>query len=161
VANLFVWGFDTESGAADALPELERLQEEHLLTLEDAAVGVRREDGKVKVRQAVDLVGAGALGGTSWGMLIGVLFLAPWLGASSGPAGPTAGTMQRYGIDDEFIERVGGQIELGHSAVFMLVRAGAADKVVERLRALGGEIVHASLSKEDEDRLKGAFGAED
>jgi uncharacterized membrane protein len=57
------------------------MQRQNLITLHDAAVVVRSQDGKVKVRQAVNLVGAGALGGAFWGMLIGLLFLAPWLGA--------------------------------------------------------------------------------
>jgi uncharacterized membrane protein len=55
----------------DNLVGLQKLQ---LISLADAAVIVRRQDGKVKVKQTVSLVGAGALGGAFWGMLIGMLF---------------------------------------------------------------------------------------
>ena len=162
MADLFVWTFDTETGAASACDELAGLQEERLLELEDAAVVIRRPDGKVKVKQAADLVGAGALGGTFWGMLIGVLFLAPWMGAAIGAMPcPPPGKMQDYGIDDEFIKRVGNQIEPGHSAVFMLMQSWTEARVLERLRRLGGQIIYTSLSEKDEANLKAAFGAED
>jgi uncharacterized membrane protein len=64
--------------------ELGQLQKERLVTLDDAAVVVRRQDGKVKVNQATSLVGAGSLGGAFWGMLIGLLFFMPWLGLAVG-----------------------------------------------------------------------------
>ena len=67
MSELIVFAFDTETGASEMRDALGRLQKEHLISLEDAAVVVRREDGKVKVKQAVSLVGAGA-----WGGLFGV-----------------------------------------------------------------------------------------
>lgn len=75
-----VVAFDNETGAARMRDELGQLQKERLVTLDDAAVVVRRQDGKVKVNQATSLVGAGSLGGAFWGMLIGLLFFMPWLG---------------------------------------------------------------------------------
>ena len=64
-----------------------------------------REDGKVKVKQSNNLVGAGALGGAFWGMLIGLFFFMPWMGLAIGASsGAIAGKFSDYGIDDSFIK---------------------------------------------------------
>ena len=71
MTELIVLAFPNTGGAQEALTVLSSLQKQELIKLSDAATVVRKADGKVKVRQAVDLVGAGALGGAFWGMLIG------------------------------------------------------------------------------------------
>jgi uncharacterized membrane protein len=152
--------FNDEAGADKMKDEMGRLQKQELLKLEDAAVVVRRADGKVKVKQATSLVGAGALGGAFWGMLIGLLFFAPWLGLAIGAgSGALAGKMSDVGIDDNFIKQVGNSIQPGQSALFVLVREATTEKVVEALKPYGGEIIHTNLSSEDEARLKETFGA--
>ena len=62
MSDLIVFAFDTEDGAAEMRDALNKMQKQQLIELEDAAVVIRRQDGKVKVKQAVSLVGAGALG---------------------------------------------------------------------------------------------------
>jgi uncharacterized membrane protein len=161
-STLAVIKFDDENGADAMREELGRLQKQELIKLDDAAVVVRRADGKVKVKQATSLVGAGALGGAFWGMLIGLLFFMPWLGMAVGAAsGALGGKMQDIGVDDDFIKQVGAAIQPGQSALFVLVREATTDKVLEALRPYGGEIIHTNLSTEDEARLKAAFGAEE
>jgi uncharacterized membrane protein len=86
--------------------ELGRLKQE-LIKLDDAAVVVRRADGQVKVKQATSLVGAGALGGAFWGMLIGLLFFMPGWEAGRGSGLGLAGKMQDIGVDDN--HQAGGQ----------------------------------------------------
>ena len=66
-------------GADEILSEISVLQKMELIKVEDAATVKRSLDGKPKIKQAVGLVGQGALGGAFWGMLIGFLFLMPWL----------------------------------------------------------------------------------
>ena len=61
MSNLIVLAFDTEAGATKMLAEVERLQKMQLISIEDAATVVRHADGKVKVKQANGLVGAGAI----------------------------------------------------------------------------------------------------
>jgi uncharacterized membrane protein len=164
MSNLFVFAFDNETGAAEMRDALVKLQKEHLITIEDAAVVVRKPDGKVKVKQAVSLVGAGALGGAFWGMLIGLLFWAPWLGLAIGAiTGAISGALTDIGVDDKFIKEVGETIEPGHSALFLLVRDMTADKVLDALKGQGFHptVLQTSLSKEDEAKLRAAFGAED
>jgi uncharacterized membrane protein len=161
MSTLVVLAFKDETSAAQMRDKLVGLQKLQLINLSDAAVVVRRQDGKVKVNQANSLVGAGALGGAFWGMLIGLLFFAPWLGMAIGAvAGAAGGALADIGVDDKFIKQVGSTIEPGHSALFLLVESWTEDKVMDEIKGFGAEVLQTSLSKEDEAKLKAAFGAE-
>src|SRR3712207_8244479 len=90
MAELVVVGFEDPNEADRALTELARLQKEYLIDLEDAVVAIRGLDGKLRLKQSVDLVGVGAasgrLLGALLGLLVGLLFLNPLLGPSPRPA---------------------------------------------------------------------------
>jgi uncharacterized membrane protein len=160
MSNLIVVAFEKESGATEYLGELAKLQKEELIKLDDAAILTRGADGKVKIKQATSLVGAGALGGAFWGMLIGMLFWAPMLGAAMGAGlGAVAGKASDYGVDDDFIKEVGETLKPGTSALFVLVHDAQPDKVIDHLKQFKGEIIHTSLSNEQEARLRDAFSA--
>ncbi|HFD39967.1 MAG TPA: DUF1269 domain-containing protein [Anaerolineae bacterium] len=160
MATMVVLAFQDETGAERMRDKLIELQKQQLISLSDAAVVVRRSDGKIKVKQAVSLVGAGALGGAFWGMLIGLLFWAPWLGLAVGAAaGALGGALSDVGVDDKFIKEVGSTIEPGHSALFLLVERWTEDKVLDEIKDMGATVLQTSLSKEDEAKLKAAFGA--
>jgi uncharacterized membrane protein len=162
MAELVALAFETEDGAERMRDRLVGLQREHLITLQDAAVVKRNLDGKVKVKQASSLVGAGALGGGFWGMLIGLLFFAPWLGLAVGAVtGALAGKFSDIGVDDKFIRDVGNTIRPGNSALFLLISDVTPDRVLDELKEFkGAKVIRTSLSKEQEARLKDAFGAE-
>lgn len=106
-------------------------------------------------------MGAGALGGAFWGMLVGLLFFMPWLGMGIGAiSGALSGKFRDYGIDDDFVRRVGDQIQPGTSALFLLAERATVDKLRDRLRSESFEILHTSLSHEQEEALKEAFAVE-
>lgn len=162
MSDLFVLAFDNPTGASEMLGSIQKLQKEQLIQVDDAAIVNRKEDGKVKIKQAVGLVGAGALGGAFWGMLIGLLFFMPWLGMAIGAiTGAISGRLSDYGIDDDFIKEVGASVEPGHSALFLLVRSMTEDKVMDELKSHDAKVLRTSLSKEDEAKLRAAFGAEE
>jgi len=159
MSELIVFAFKDETGSAEMSAAIQDLQKQQLITLSDAATVIRKEDGKVKVKQANNLVGAGALGGAFWGMLIGLLFLAPWLGLAVGAVtGALAGKFTDYGIDDKFIKDVGETVEPGHSALFLLIADWTEDKVLDELKKYDPTVLRTSLSKEDEAKLRAAFG---
>ena len=158
MAILVVLAFKDETGAAQMRDRLAGLQRQQFLSLADAAVVVRRRDGKVKVKQAVSLVGAGALGGAFWGMWIGLLFTAPWSGQTT-DAG--SGALGDYGVDDKFIQEVAAKIEPGHSALFLLVESWTREKVMDEFAGFDAEVLQTSLSTEDEAKLQAAFGADE
>lgn len=158
MSNLVVLTFKNEDEAPKFLDTVKGLQKEELIHVDDAATAVKHENGKVKVKQANSLVGAGALGGAFWGTLFGLLFFAPFLGLAIGAAtGALFGKASDYGINDDFIKKVSASIKPGMSAVFLLVSDVKVDRVVETLKPYGGEIIYTSLSTEEEKELKEAF----
>jgi len=162
MSDLVVLVFDTETGATEMRDDLISLQKQKIVELEDAALVVRKQDGKVKVRQAVSLVGEGALGGAFWGLLIGIIFWMPWLGLALGAlGGALGGSLTDIGVDDKFIKEVGNTIEPGHSALFLLVRKATPDKLADELKKFDAKVLQTSLSKEDEEKLRALFGAEE
>jgi uncharacterized membrane protein len=159
MSNMFVLKVADESVAEQMLGTLKRLQDQRLIKVEDAAIVTRRGDGKPKIRQANDLVGAGALGGAFWGLLIGLLFFVPIFGAAIGAgAGALMGKFSDLGINDDFVKQVGNSINPGESALFLLVRDAVVDKVLPQLKQFQFQVIQTSLSQEDEQRLRETLG---
>jgi len=69
MAELVVVAFEDPNEADRALTELKRMQKEYLIDLEDAVIAIRGSDGKLQLKQSVDLVGAGAASGGLWGAM--------------------------------------------------------------------------------------------
>lgn len=158
MSDLIVIAYADETTAFQARDNLVQLQKEHLIELADAVVVVRKQDGKVEIKQAVNLAGVGALQGSFWGMFIGLLFFAPWLGLAVGAiTGAISGKMADIGVDDNFIKEVGQTIQPGNSALFLLVRSATVDKILERVQ-FPGKVISTSLSNEDEAKLVAALG---
>jgi uncharacterized membrane protein len=88
--DLIVLDFDGIHTADEVLNKLRSLQKEHLIDLEDACVVERDKDGKVHIKQAVNMTALGAARGGSmgalWGTLVGFLFLNPLAGMVVGAA---------------------------------------------------------------------------
>lgn len=157
-STLTVVSTPTMDGAERILDVIGSLQKQELVKVDDAAWVRRDENGKAKIKQAVNLVGQGALGGAFWGMLIGLLFLAPWLGAAIGAAsGALGGKAADFGIDDDFIKEVGNRITPGTSALFLLTHGAVLDKVAEALKDYEFEIIHTNLPDAEEAELRAAF----
>src|SRR5262245_32090399 len=166
MSTLVVLGFDGIHTADEVLNKARSLQKEHLIDLEDACVVEREQDGKVHVKQAVNLMAAGAASGGAWGAmwgtLVGLLFLNPLAGMAIGGltgAGVEAltGSLAEYGIDDAFVKKLGETIPLGSSALFVLVRSVTEDKVLPELETYKPRVLRTSLSNEAEEKLKAAL----
>jgi uncharacterized membrane protein len=162
MAELVVLVFDDEGGAFEARDRLLDIRESRMLQLADAAVVVRRQDGRVKVKQLHNLVGPGAFGGAFWGLLIGLLFAVPWLGLAVGAAaGAGIAGLSDFGVKDDFIKEVGSTIEPGRSALFLLVHRANLLKFQDELKPFHPTVLQTSLSDEDAAKLRDAFGADE
>jgi len=166
VSDLVCLAFKDIDTADHFLNELRALEKEHVLELEDACVVVRDGDGKIHLKQSVNLVAMGASQGASFGILmgtlVGLLFMNPLAGLLAGGlfgagTGALQGKLTDYGIDDKFIKSLGNTIESNTSAIFLLVRKAVEDKVMPRLSHYEATVLKTSLSDTQEQQLRDAL----
>ncbi len=172
MSELICIAFKDSSTADRELNELRAMEKEYVLDLEDAVIVVRDPDGKVHLKQCVDVFGGATTHGVSlgmlWGGLIGLLFMNPLvglLGSIAGGAGGGAitvaasehGLLSDYGIPDNFIRGIGSTILPGTSAIFLLIRNFDQDKLSARISQYEGTILKTSLSTEQEEKLRVAL----
>ena len=155
MSDLVVISFDDEHTAFEMRAALAKLQKEYLIEMEDVVVVTKNDKGKVKLHQAVNLTAAGAVSGGFWGMLIGMIFLNPLVGAAVGAgAGALSGKLRDIGISDNFMKELAETLRNDTSALFVLVRKVTPDKVLEGLKGFKGKVIQTSLSKDKEDDLQ-------
>lgn len=149
--------FDDESTAFEMRAALAKMQKQYLLEMEDAVVVTRDPQGHTKLHQAVNLTSAGAIGGGFWGMLIGLFFLNPLLGAAIGAgAGALSAQFKDIGLNDKMMKDIGESLKPGTSALFVLIKKATADKVLDGLKPFVGKgrVFQSSLSRDDEQALR-------
>ena len=155
MSDLVVIGFDDEHTAFEMRAALAKMQKEYLIEMEDVVVVTKDQEGKVNLHQASNLTAAGAVGGGFWGMLIGMIFLNPLLGAAVGAgAGAISGKLSDIGISDNFMKELGETLKPDTSALFVLVRKATPDKVLERLKQFKGKVIKTSLTADKEAELR-------
>lgn len=166
MSSLVVLGFDGLHTADEALNKLRSLQKEYLIDLEDACMVERDANGKIHIKQAVNLTALGAAAGGSRGALvgtlIGLLFLNPLAGFAVGAltgagVGALSGSLADYGIRDDFIKKLGETIPNGSSALFVLFKSITEDKVLPELDQYKPRVLKTSLSDEAERKMIAAL----
>ena len=159
MSTLLAIAYPDAETAEKVRSELVQATKEKLVELQDAVVVEHREDGKIKLNQAVNTTAAGAAGGAMWGGLIGLLFLAPLFGMAVGAAsGALGGKATDVGVNDDFLKQLGERLEPGAAALIALGHSDAPDKLLERLRPYGGDVIQTSLDTEEEERLRSSLG---
>jgi uncharacterized membrane protein len=114
--------------------------------------------GRIKLNQLLNTTAVGAVSGTFWGSLIGLIFLMPLAGAAIGAAtGAIGGALRDVGINDRWMKEVAAAIQPGTAALFLLIRKATGDKVLERLRGEGGSVMRTSLDHTKEAALQAAL----
>ena len=130
----------------------------HDIELDDLVIVERKDDGDVKLHQP-SLGGLGAASGALWGGLIGLIFFVPLFGMAIGAAaGAAGGALSDTGVDDDFMKRLGEELQPGKAATILLVRKVSVDKVLPQIQ-VPGTVIQTSLSNEDEQRLQQALDA--
>ena len=80
------------------------------------------------------------------------------IGAAAGAgAGALSGSLTAYGINDDFVKKLGETIPVDSSALFVLVKSVTEDKVLAEIEPYKPRVLKTSLSNEDEAKLKAAL----
>src|SRR3954471_23090009 len=155
MSDLVVIAFPSEAKAEEVRQKLLAMQKEYLIELGDAVIAVKDAEGRIKLNQMINTTAAGAVSGTFWGTLIGLIFLMPLAGAALGAAsGTLGGYLSDVGIDDKWMKETADTIEPVTAALFVLVRKVTADKVLEGLKGDGGRVLKTSLDHTKEAALQ-------
>ena len=158
MSDLVVIAFPTEAKAEEVRQKLLSMQKEYLLELGDAVIAIKDDQGTIKLNQLMNTTAIGAVSGTFWGALIGLIFLMPLAGAALGAAsGAIAGALTDVGIDDKWMKETAAAIQPGSAALFLLIRKVTADKVLEGLQGEGGTVMKTSLDHTKEAALRAAL----
>ena len=170
MSELMVVGFEGKHRAAEVLNQVEDMDASFAIDLKDAVAVYRTDDGKLRLDQSVQpTTKEGAAWGAFIGGTIGAILLAPLtVGASAAVAAAALGTgaltggvtgaaigaddadtwKKTYGISDDFVKEVGGMVQPGQSAVFVLARTANPATVAEKFRGYGGKVLRTTLPKE-------------
>lgn len=151
MSELIVFIYENETGAKTLEGKLVEAQANRDLSVSDAALVLRKEDGRPVLSHAVDLVGRGSMGGIFWGFILALVFWAEWWGLSVG------GALGDLGLDDEFVKEVGEGVGKGHSALLILVEDSMAENVLKEAEGSNPKTMRTTFSKEDEQVLQAVF----
>src|SRR5205814_2993297 len=123
MADLVQITFPSEEKAEQVRQKLLDLQQEYLIELSDAVIAVKQPNGHAKLNQLFHPTAAGAVSGTFWGALIGLIFLMPLAGAAIGAASGALGdALADVGINDRFMKDAAQSLQSGQAALFLLIR---------------------------------------
>ena len=155
MSNLLVVTFKNQDEAAQVRQTLRSMQRTDYLSLDDSAVVVKDEEGKVHVKNEMDRgVKIGSVGGGLLGLLLAGIFF-PIAGLVVGAlAGALVGSSAKIGIDQKFVKEVGEDLQPGTSAVFFIVRDANPDAALAALKPYKGTVRHTSFPPEAEKELR-------
>jgi uncharacterized membrane protein len=161
MSNLIVIVFDDPEEASNVRKTIKSIEGTGHIRLDDSAVVVKDEKGKVHVKNQVDRgVKVGAVGGGLLGLLIASVFF-PFAGIIIGALGGAAvGAAAKLGISQNFIKEVAESMEDESSALFIIVRDSDPDVAVSALKPYKGKVLQTTLAPEDENNLRAVLKKE-
>lgn len=140
--QILVIALDKPTRASELLLALSNLAAEGKVRMHDAVIVAKDPNGRSRTVQTVDTTPArGALAGSWWGMLGGLLvggpaFLAAAVGGAA--AGALYGKLVDHGLDDGWVKQMAEWVQPDRSALLLLVDAGFDHAVVTELGRFEG-----------------------
>ena len=89
---------------------------------------------------AAAVLAAGSLSGVALGATAGAIDAGSW--------------KEDFGISDDFVQRVGGMVQPGDSAIFALLRTIDHDLVADQFKGYGGTILRTTLSPQQRAKVE-------
>jgi uncharacterized membrane protein len=157
MSELVVLTFDDTEQAGAALEALKKASSGGHLKIDDAAVIVKDETGKIDIKNQMDSgTKWGAVGGGLIGLMLASIFF-PLAGLAIGAiGGALVGKSLNLGVDKKFVKDVTETLKPGMSALFV-IGSGNPDVVIAALRPFQGTIYQTTLPTEAVDELHAAL----
>ena len=155
MSNWIVITFDNPDEAGKVRQALSKVEGGGYLSLDDSAIVIKDEEGKVHIKNEVDRgVKVGAVGGSILGLLFLGLF-APIAGLVVGAlGGALVGSVVDLGVDQKFVKDVSDDLKPGTSALFVIVREANPAVAIAALKPYKGTVYHTTLTTEAEESLR-------
>jgi uncharacterized membrane protein len=153
MSDLIVIGYENPQTARQAYEQVQRLQQDFVVDLAGLAIIDVDADGKTHVDTPRRIIGASAVSGALFGLLLGILFFVPGMALLGGAIGALMGKFNQSGVDARFRDQVEHLLDPGHSAVVIMASKITEDKFATAMQPFGGTILKTSLSESDEKEL--------
>lgn len=146
-SRLLAIELDDALRAQEALLASLRLHQRQAIRIEDAAIAAKDRNGRIRLHQTRDVGPAqGAMAGTWLGMLAGLIFMVPLVGAVLGAAiGGIWAKLRDIGISDREMREMGEHLEPGTAALFLLFEPLATTTLVRELHRFNGKVLRSTL----------------
>ena len=150
--ELLIVKFDDTATADKALEAIKELSKDKSVQLINVAVLTKDADGETSIKEIDDVYPRqGAWVGGITGGLIGLLAgpIGAVVGAAAGAAtGRIAAGAIDLGFKNQDLQTMIGRLEAGGSAIVILVKFELAERVLDTLAPLNGELVRETLTEE-------------
>ena len=158
MSKLVVIAYDDQFRAEEVRTRLRKLQQDHLIDIEEALVAVKDDQGEVTLLQMYKPAAAVDARRGFWNTLVGAVVMDPVLGmASDARGGAVRGALAGAGVDEEFLKDLAATFQNGSSVLFVQARQASPDKLLAALQGTGGKVLETTLSHQDEARLQAAL----
>ena len=161
MSELVAIAYPEEQRAQEVMQSVLERREVLALDVEDAASVSKDKNEKIKLHQSAHLGRKGAATGGTIGLIAGVLFLNPVVGAGVGAlVGGVANRLRDVGISDEFVRQVSAQLRPESSVLVLLLPSGDLPALHHELAREGAVVLHTSLAADAETQLQAALDAQ-
>lgn len=158
MSELIVLTFEDTEQAGLVLEALKKVDHSGYLKIDDAAVVVKDESGKIHVKNQTDTgVKWGAFGGGMLGLILASVFF-PLAGLAVGViGGALIGKSLDMGVDKKFVKDVTETLKPGTSVLFVLGSSSNPAAVAGAFRPFQGTIYQTTLPTEAVEQLRDAL----
>jgi uncharacterized membrane protein len=158
-SRLLAVELDDAFRAQEALLASLRLHQREAIRIEDAAIVAKDANGRIRIHQTRDVTtGQGVMAGTWLGMLAGLIFMVPLVGAALGAAvGGIWARLRDIGISDREMKEMGEDLPAGSAALFLLFEPLAPTTLVREMHRFNGRVLRSTLPEDLTEEIAAAL----
>jgi uncharacterized membrane protein len=151
-----------EERARTVLGMLERMHRAGTITLADAALVTKDQQGKVHIRETRELTAKkGARRGAIIAGVLGLIYPPSLIATvlAGGGIGALAGKLRDTGVKTGELQAIAGSLDAGKAAVVALAEAETAARTAKALQGYDGQLIRQAISGEAAAAVEQAAGA--